>query len=71
MAYYIGTKTACEAYNNEVTQGEEYNGATTKWSEVIRHATLSKFCIKAHKSYPSNMTHKEILSSDWYPDVDL
>lgn len=32
--YYKGTKEQCEAYNLEVSQGENYQGSTTKWAEL-------------------------------------
>ena len=31
--YYKGTKTECDSYNALVTDGENYSGTTTQWSE--------------------------------------
>ena len=37
--YYIGTKEEAENYDNIVTQGEGYNGTTTRWAEPRQHPT--------------------------------
>ena len=48
--YYIGTKEQTENYDNIVTQGEGYNGTTTRWAEPRQHPTqLDIFNHKAHK----------------------
>lgn len=66
MAYYIGTKTKCEEYNQQVCEGEKYKGSTSSWSNVIRHATQSKFAIVKHEKYSSDMQEVESLSEDWF-----
>ena len=47
--WYIGTKTACEAYNERVTLGLGLTGSVTaNWSDVRRHPAKSLFSVIAH-----------------------
>lgn len=71
MAYYIGTKTQCEEYNNKVTKGEGYSGITTVWSKPEKHPTQSIFKIAAHEKYSSEMTYKEVLADSWNQDITI
>ena len=64
--YYLGTKTKCDAYNVEVTNGENYSGTTLKWAETIKHTSKEEYAIIAHDDYPSLMNTIEELPSDWY-----
>lgn len=53
MKYIKGTKAECEAYNSEVTQGENYKGNTAQWAEVKKIGDY--FYIKKHPKYPTNL----------------
>lgn len=70
MSFYIGTKTSCEAYNEEVTQGMGLgHGDTITWSLITRHATQSKFAVVAHHEFVAeNLKLVERLTEDWFPD---
>ena len=70
MSYYIGTKTACEAYNAKVSDILGFGGSiTTSWADVRRHPSKSLFCIIAHPTIEAEgLTFKEELTSDWTPD---
>ena len=51
MSYYIGTKSACEAYNQKVSNKLGLNGnKTSQWSDVNRHPAKSLFSVIAHAS---------------------
>ena len=51
MSYYIGTKTACEAYNAKVSDILGFGGSiTSSWADVRRHPAKSLFSIIAHAS---------------------
>jgi hypothetical protein len=71
MAYYIGTKQECEAYNQIVTDGENYQGTTARWSEPIEHPTQVLYAIVKHDNYSSDMEEVEVLPENWYPPIPL
>ena len=51
MSHYIGTKTACEAYDTKVSNQLGFTGnLTTRWSDVRRHPAKSLFSVIAHAS---------------------
>ena len=66
--YYTGTEEECNAYLAEVNTGENYQGTTTKWAEVVKHPTQNNYAILAHESYTSLLQSVESLPSDWFPD---
>ena len=70
MSYYIGTKTACEAYNAKVSDILGFGGSiTSSWADVRRHPSKSLFCIEAHPTIEAEgLTFKEELTPDWTPD---
>ena len=70
MMYYIGTQEQLQDYNTKVTNGEGYNGTTTRWAEVIEHPDGNQFAMIKHTAYTSddNLTEQESLSSDWFPE---
>jgi hypothetical protein len=53
MEYLKGTKSELEAYNDEVVAGENYIGATIKWSEIIK--VENEFYIAFNEKYPSEL----------------
>lgn len=53
MQYIKSTKEQCEAYNNEVTQGENYQGSTTQWAEV--QEIEGGFYIAVHPDYTTEL----------------
>jgi len=49
MSYYIGTKTACEAYDKKVSNQLGFKGSlTARWSDVRRHPAKSLFSVIAY-----------------------
>lgn len=64
---YIGTKTACEAYNAQVNEALGYpDERTDKWANIIRHPSKSLFRIAKHPNYTSDeLTLKTELTDDW------
>jgi len=70
--YYIGTKEQAENYDNIVTQGEGYNGTTTRWAEPRQHPTqLDLYAIIKHPSYDDTMQWVEVLDESWSQDIEL
>lgn len=51
--YYTGTQQDCEAYNEEVKQGEGYSGTTTDWCIPIE--VEGSWYIPKNDKYPSSM----------------
>ena len=70
MSYYIGKKSACEAYDQKVSETLGFNGSiTARWADVRRHPSKSLFCIIAHPTIEAEgLTLKEELTPDWTPD---
>ena len=67
--YYIGTQAECNAYNEQVKQGENYDGVdTTDWATPIAHPNGTDYAIIKHDNYTSSMTSQDSLGDDWYPD---
>ena len=72
--YLIGTKTQAEAYNQKATKQIGHSGnSTQQWATPRKHPTKDKYAIqKAPGIEPdSQLTEKEELPSDWYPDDPL
>lgn len=53
MKYLKGTSEQLEAYNNEVTLGENYQEGTTQWAEVIE--IEGEYFIPFNEKYPSEL----------------
>ena len=51
--YYTGTQQDCEAYNEEVKQGEGYSGTTTDWDIPIERD--GSWYVTKHDKYTSTM----------------
>lgn len=51
--YLKGTIEQLEAYNNEVAKGENYQGSTTRWADVIE--VEGEFYIAFNEKYPSEL----------------
>lgn len=60
MTYLKGTKEELEAYNEEVTIGENYQGGTTQWAEIIE--TEEGLYIAYNEEYPSELEKVEELT---------
>ena len=76
MAFYIGTKSACEAYNEKVSNQLGFTGSlTARWSDVCRHPAKSLFRVVAHGSITpdegSGLKLVDTLTDDWFPDEQL
>lgn len=54
MAFIKATQQECESYNDTVTQGEGYNGTTTRWAEVIE--IEGEFYVAEHPEYSHSYT---------------
>ena len=70
MSHYIGTKTACEAYDTKVSNQLGFKGSlTSRWSDVRRHPAKSLFSVIAHASITpdegSSLKLVETLTPDW------
>jgi len=70
MSYYIGTKTACEAYNKKVSDTLGFNGSITiRWADVRRHPSKSLFAIIARSTIApdegASLRLTETLTEDW------
>ena len=70
MSYYIGTKTACEAYNAKVSDILGFGGSiTSSWADVRRHPSKSLFAIIAHSTIApdegASLRLTETLTPDW------
>ena len=53
MVYIKGTKAQCEAYNEKVTQGENYKGTTSKFDKV--REIKGYFYITKHPNYSTEL----------------
>ena len=53
MKYLKGTIQQLEAYNNEVTKGENYQVSTKKWDEI--QEIEGSFYITFNENYPSEL----------------
>jgi hypothetical protein len=69
--YYIGTKTDCLAYNDQVTLGEKYKSSTVRWENVSHHKNGIEFAIFKHENYESNMILVESLPNNWNNDNEI
>jgi hypothetical protein len=69
--YYIGTKTDCLAYNDQVTLGEKYKSSTVRWDNFIRNENGQGFAILKHDNYESNMILVESLPDTWNNDNEI
>lgn len=65
--YYIGTEAECQAYNDEVTQGSNYDMVNClRWADIVEHKDGALFAIKAHPNFPSELTQLEQFTEDWF-----
>ncbi|AFH22589.1 hypothetical protein OSG_eHP30_00170 [environmental Halophage eHP-30] len=72
--YLIGSKENIQAYIAKVDKFEGFTGNLTKsWAEPRKHPDKELYaCPKNNSVEPhSQLTEKEELSSDWYPDDPL
>lgn len=53
MQYIKGTKKQCEAYNQKVSKGENYQGSTTQWAKV--QEIEGNFYIAVHPKYTTEL----------------
>lgn len=70
MMYYTGTIEQLEAYLAEVNAGENYQGTTTKWADILTKHDGSVNAVLAHPHYSSELSTLEELPSDWFPPMD-
>ena len=69
--YYRGTKIECEDYNIKVTLGENYQGSTDSWANVISNQNEQGFAILKHESYESDMTLIDKIPDGWFNSTEL
>lgn len=69
--YYISeNKAELEAYNQLVSDGEKYDGVSTKeWASIIEHKEGNEFAILANPKYSAELNTVESLDG-WF-DLDL
>ena len=75
MSYYIGKKSACEAYDQKVSETLGFNGSiTARWGDVRRHPAKSLFSVIAHASITpdegANLKLVETLTPDWNETIE-
>jgi hypothetical protein len=64
--YYISeNKIELENYNELVNDGENYNGTTNNWGEVIKHFELELYGIIINNKYTSRLEIIENLNG-WF-----
>jgi hypothetical protein len=64
--YYKGNQTECENYNAKVTLGENYQGSTDSWANVISNQNGQGFAIIKHENYESEMTLIDKIPDSWF-----
>jgi hypothetical protein len=69
--YYRGTKIECEDYNTKVTRGENYQGSTDSWANVISNQNGQGFAIIKHENYESEMTLIDKIPESWYNNNEI
>jgi hypothetical protein len=69
--YYKGTKEQCEDYNELVTTGENYQGSTDSWANVISNQNGQGFAIIKHENYESEMTLIDKIPDSWYNNLEI
>ena len=70
--YYIGTEAECQAYNDEVAAGSNYDMVNClRWSDITAHKDGGLFAIIAHPDYPSDLESLEALTADWFNEEEL
>ena len=69
--YYIGTQAECQAYDDEVTQGSNYDGVNcTHWADLIEHKDGELFAVIAHPNFESELTQLEQFTEDWFEEEE-
>lgn len=70
MYYTSENKQDLEAYNQLVSQSENYDGVSTvSWANIIEHKDGNQFAILANPKYPAELNTVESLEG-WF-DLDL
>ena len=65
--YYIGTEAECQAYDDEVTAGSNYDGVNcTHWADLIEHKDGDLFAVIAHTDYSSDLDSLSALPENWF-----
>ena len=57
-------------YNNMVNQGENYNGTTITWANVIKHYNQELYAIMKHPKYDANLDAIETLDG-WHKPEEI
>lgn len=75
MRHYIGTLTACEAYNAKIKKVKGYKGrATSRWTTIRKHPSKSLFAMRIHEGIEpdeeSTLKLVEELSEDWNEEIE-
>jgi len=72
--WLIGSKSKVQAYIAKVDKHEGFTGdLTNTWAEPRKHPDKDLYAVPKNNSVQpdSNLTEKEQLPSDWYPDDPL
>ena len=57
-------------YNDTVNQGENYNGTTTNWANIIKHYNEELYAIMKHPKYSAELEELETLNG-WYNNEEV
>jgi hypothetical protein len=69
--YYISqNKTDLENYNALVNEGENYNGTTQQWCDIIKHQEKELFAIIINEKYKTELELLDFLDG-WYKVNEL
>jgi len=74
MTWLIGTKENIESYIAKVDNYEGFTGNLTKsWAEPRKHPNKDLYAVPKNNSVEpdSQLTEKEELPEDWFPDDPL
>ena len=67
--YYTSTnQNDLIAYVERVNVGEQYNGTTTTWANVIKHYNEDLWAVKTHPKYEEELDTLEVLDG-WYEET--
>ena len=70
MYYISNIKQDLIDYNDTVNQGENYNGTTTTWANVIKHYNQDLYAIMKHPKYNADFYELETLEGWYKPEED-
>ena len=68
--YYTSTnQNDLITYVERVNLGEQYNGTTTTWANIIKHYNQDLWAVKSHSKYEEELSTLDVLDG-WYEPVE-